>query len=422
MKITVSKRTMVAILTLVMVTGNSKSQNNFIWGKQFGSEKDDYILNQVIDTNGNLFVAGKTTGIIETKNFGKNDGFLTKIDSSGNIIWAKQFGTPEEDDEQWCAIDKSGNVYITGTTTGDLNGKNAGMEDIFIVKYNTDGKILWSKQFGTSGTDIAKGIYADNKGNIYVTGATAGKLGQASFGKNDCYIMKLDDSGNQIFTRQFGTPEDDYCYFIAGGPGSDILVCGTTWGSLAGKNKGVIDGFTGQFTDKGDLIKYNQIGSEGFDIPMVLKMDNEKNIYVGGSTSGNFGGNQQGEGDAFLLKLNDKGDILWNNQFGTKNNDGVRAISFNPEISDNLLVSGIMNLPPAQGFIRMYKNDGSMLWERCFFGSGETNLCSGKDVNFDNKGNFYHLGLTGTNLFGNLTGIHNYYIVKYRLDDAYRKH
>lgn len=421
MKITFGKRAIIAILTLIMATGISKSQTNFIWGKQFGSEKDDYVLNQVIDANGNLYVAGKTTGIIDTKNFGKNDGFLTKIDSSGNIIWSRQFGTPEEEDEQWCAIDKSGNVYITGTTTGDLNGKNAGMEDIFIVKYNSDGKMLWSKQFGTPGTDIAKGIYADNKGNIYVTGATGGKLGQASFGKNDCFIMKLDDSGNKIFTSQFGTPEDDYCYFIDGGPGSDILVCGTTWGNLAGKNKGFIDGFTGQFTEKGDLIKYNQFGSEGFDIPMVLKMDSEKNIYVGGSTSGNFGGNQAGEGDAFLLKLNEKGDILWNNQFGTKNNDGVRAISYNPDISDNLLISGIMNLPPAQGFIRMYKNDGSMVWERSFLGSGGKNLSSGKDVDFDNKGNFYHIGLTGANLFGNLTGIHNYYIVKYRLDDAYRK-
>ena len=421
MKITINKRAIFAILTLVMIASNSKSQSNFIWGKQFGSEKDDYVLNQVIDAHGNLFVAGKTTGVIDTKNFGKNDGFLTKIDSSGNIIWSKQFGTPEEDDEEWCAIDKSGNVYIAGSTTGNLNGKNAGKEDIFVVKYNSDGQMAWSKQFGTDSTDIAKGIYADNAGNIYVTGATAGKLGQSSFGKNDCFIMKLDNSGNQLFIRQFGTTEDDFCFFITGGSGSDILVCGTTWGEFAGKNKGFIDGFTGQFNDKGELIKYNQFGSEGFDIPMILRMDNEKNIYVGGSTSGNFGGTQIGEGDAFLLKLNEKGDILWNNQFGTKNNDGVRAISFNPEISDNLLISGIMNLPPAQGFIRMYKNDGTMLWERNFLGTGEKNLCSGKDVSFDNKGNFYHLGLTGGDLFGNLTGIHNYYIVKYRLDEAYRK-
>ena len=408
------------ILTVLFVSATAKSQTDFIWGKMFGSEKDDYVLNHVIDKSGNIYVAGKSTGIIETNNFGKNDGFLTKTDSSGNVIWSRQFGTSGEEDEQWCAIDKSSNIYITGSTTGELNGTNKGKEDIFVVKYNQEGHLLWSKQFGTEGTDVGKGIYADNAGNVYITGFTEGKLGKAASGKMDCFILKIDSTGNQLFVSQFGTPEDDYCYAIAGGSGSDIIVCGSTWGNLGGKNKGFIDCFTGQFKENGDLIKFNQFGSDGFDIAMILKMDNDKNIYVGGSTSGNFGSQQAGEGDAFLLKLDQQGEILWNKQFGTINNDGLRGLAFNPEISDNILVSGIMNLPPAQAFIRMYKNDGTLLWQKNFLGTGGSNLCSGKDVNFDNNGDFYTLGLTGTNLFGNLKGVHNYYIAKFRLDREYR--
>lgn len=395
------KKFVAVFVLMVIVTSQLHSQSRMIWRKSFGSTNGgEYILNQVIDNSGNLYVAGKTTGDIENINFGKNDGFLTKIDSSGKVVWSRQFGTPEEEDVQWCAIDKTGNIYVTGFTSGDLVGKNSGKEDFFIFKYSQNGQLMWSRQFGSDSTDIAKGIYADSKGDVFITGATGGKLGELSYGKNDAFIMKLDKNGNKIFTKQFGTPGDDFCYSITNGRGSDILVCGTTWGDLGGKNKGFIDAFTGQFTTDGQLIKYNQFGTDGFDIGMIASMDNEKNIYVGGTTSGNFGSQQVGEGDAYFLKLSEKGDILWNSQFGTANNDGVRAISFDPGKTGNILISGIVSLPPGKGFIRMYKPDGTMTWEKMF-----EDLTSGKDVKYDNKGNAYHVGLTGN----------DYYIVKLRL-------
>ena len=123
-----------------------------------------------------------------------------------------------------------------------------------------------------------------------------------------------------------------------------------------------------------------------------------------------------------MLKISEKGDILWNKQFGTKNHDGVRSIDFNSKISDNILVSGILNLPPAQGFIRMYKKNGVLLWERNFIAKGENLGTSGKDAGFDNKGNFYHMGLTGANLFGTLIGGSDIYLVKLGLDSIFLTH
>ncbi len=394
------KKYVTAIFLIVISYSNLHSQPHMIWRKLFGSANGyEYVLNLVIDESGNLYVAGKTTGNIEKNNFGKNDGFLSKIDSSGKVIWSRQFGTPEEEDVQWCAIDKTGNLYVTGFTNGDLYDKNSGKEDFFIVKYSQNGQLLWSHQFGTDSTDIAKGVYADSKGNVFITGITGGKLGEISYGKNDAFIMKLDKNGNKIFINQFGTSGDDFCYSITSGRSSDILVCGTTWGDLGGKNKGFIDAFIGQFTENGELIKYNQFGTDGFDIGMIATMDNEQNIYVGGTTSGNFGSSQTGEGDAYFLKLNGKGDIIWNSQFGTANNDGVRAISLDPANNGNIIISGIVSLPPGNGFIRMYKSDGRMTWEKIFENA------SGKDIKYDNKGNVYHIGLAEN----------DYYIVKLKL-------
>jgi hypothetical protein len=105
-----------------------------------------------------------------------------------------------------------------------------------------------------------------------------------------------------------------------------------------------------------------------------------------------------------------------NNQFGIKNNDGIRSIHLNFKISYNILISGVLNLPPAQAFIRMYSKDGLMIRERKFIAKGKNGDTSGKDAGFDEKGNFYHVGLTGANLFGTLIGEHDFYIVKLRVD------
>lgn len=411
---TIKNRNIFIIILLLFVSVNNlKCQTGFIMGKQLGSEKDEYALNHVIDDNGNIYIAGKTTGIMNDRNRGKNDGFITKIDSLGNTLWTKQFGSEGDEDIQWSAIDNSGSVYITGSTTGILGDKKYGREDIFLVKYNPDGVQEWVKQFGTDSTDIAKGIYSDREGFIYVTGVTGGRFGKNSFGKSDFFIMKLDNKGNQILLTQLGTSGDDYSNSVTGGPGSDIYICGITWGDFAGKNKGFIDGFTGRFTNKLELINYNQFGTDGFDVALVLAVDHDRNIFVGGSTSGNYGGKQAGEGDAFLLKINEKGDILWNNQFGTNKHDGVRGIALS---SDKVLISGIFNLPPAEAFIRMYANEGALVWERKFIAQGKNGDTSGKDVNIDKRGIISHLGLTGANLFSPNIGEHDVYFVKLRSD------
>src|SRR5512133_258095 len=395
MKTLKNKKALILYIFLTMILTSLKSQPAFIWGKQLGSVKGEYSLNHVVDANGNIYVTGKTSGDLGGKNLGKNDGFITKIDSSGVTIWTRQFGSDGDEDIQWSAIDKKGNVYITGWTTGAIINKNFGREDIFVVKYDSTGDLLWSKQFGTDSTDLAKGIYSDKDGIVYITGSTAGMLGKESFGKSDGIILKLDSNGNQIHVTQFGTPSDDLGYYITGGNDSDVFICGTTWGDLSGKNKGLIDGFTGHFTADGKLIRYTQFGTESFDIALLLDVDEDNNMYIAGTTSGNLGCEQIGEGDCFLMKTDEKGEILWNNQFGTKNHDSVRGLCLSSDAAGDLVISGQISLPPSNAFVRMYNVNGGMIWEQNFESSGDNGGKSGKDVTIDEKGNIYHIGHTG---------------------------
>jgi hypothetical protein len=391
---------------------NAGSQTSFVWGKQFGSPEEDYTLNHVVDKEGNIYVSGKTKGTIAGQNLGGNDGYITKIDSFSNTVWSRQFGTPQEDDIQWSAIDEKGCVYITGITLGSMEGKSKGKEDIFVVKFNPDGRLAWTRQFGTDSTDMAQGIYADRKGGIYIAGGTMGTMGEKSSGSMDGLIIKINENGETVFVSQFGTPGNDNAVGISG-DGESVFITGTTWGDLGGKSHGMIDAFAGIFTGTGKSVRFVQFGTDGFDVGLQIRSDGENNLYVGGSTSGNLEQPQKGEGDCFLAKINPEGTVEWIRQFGTPNHDGVRGIEINKRISDNILVSGVINLPPARAFLRMYDPKGSLLWEKIFQDA------SGKDNSLADNGNIYLLALTGENIFGKLIGVTDVILVKIRLDRCF---
>jgi len=103
--------------------------------------------------------------------------------------------------------DSSGNVYVTGGTYGGLDGNNrAGNTDLFVVKYNSSGTKQWTKQLGTESNDFAIGVSTDSSGNVYVAGGTYGGLdGNTSAGVNDLFVVKYNSSGTKQWTNQLGS-------------------------------------------------------------------------------------------------------------------------------------------------------------------------------------------------------------------------
>ena len=93
--------------------------------------------------------------------------------------------------------DSSGNIYVTGTTSGGLDGNtNSGGSDIFLVKYNSSGTKQWTKQLGTSSVDKGRGVTTDSSVNIYVTGDTVGDLdGNTNSGSVDIFLVKYNSDG-----------------------------------------------------------------------------------------------------------------------------------------------------------------------------------------------------------------------------------
>jgi hypothetical protein len=111
--------------------------------------------------------------------------------STTGVLSSRQFGTPQEDEAFGVTVDSSG-VYVAGITADALPDQTSlGGSDAFVRKYDHEGNELWTRQFGTPQEDLASGIGVDSSG-VYVAGITAGALpDQTSLGGSDAFVIKL---------------------------------------------------------------------------------------------------------------------------------------------------------------------------------------------------------------------------------------
>jgi outer membrane protein assembly factor BamB len=123
-------------------------------------------------------------------NAGLADAFLAKFDEMGNQVWSRQLGTSSFEVSSSVAVDSTGGIYITGFSYGALAGTQKGPSDLFLFKFNSTGDKAWSQQIG-SGLDSGWSITVSSAGNIYVGGSTTGELGPTKVGGEDAFLIKF---------------------------------------------------------------------------------------------------------------------------------------------------------------------------------------------------------------------------------------
>ena len=174
------------------------------------------------------------------------------LDSS---IWTVQLGTGTTDSAQGLSIDSQGNLYLAGYTSGNLQGNgNAGGQDLVLVKYNSNGDRQWTRQIGVSGDDVAFASTTDSSGNVYAAGYTEGGLdGNTHIGSFDLFLIKYDSSGGKLWSVQHGTSAKDVIFAVATDTSGNVYISGYTAGNL--------DSNTSSGGDDLILIKYNSSGT-----------------------------------------------------------------------------------------------------------------------------------------------------------------
>ena len=327
-----------------------------------------FATNVAADINGNVYVLGNTGGQLNgNKYYGESDIFLCKYDSRGNGQWLIQFGSEKEDDPAGLDIDASGNIYVIGNTQGDLDGNgNYGERDVFIIKYNESGVKQWVRQLGTPEHDWSNGIAIDKKGNVYITGHTTGNLdGNTSHGKSDFFVAKYDSAGNKKIVKLYGGKETDCAQDIACDANNNVYVTGWTRGNLEEDvNYGKGDVFIAKYTTDLAVQWIRQFGTPAPDYAYAVTTDKNNNIYLTGYTSGNLSGANSGNSDGFAAKYDSDGKQQWVRQFGTSKMD--RALGIAGDDKDNVYIVGWSKgrsaIDDPESFFIKYDTSGNKQW------------------------------------------------------------
>ncbi len=328
---------------------------DLIWTKQIGGTDVDRAKSIAVDAAGNVvttgyfigtcdFDPGATTGnLVSSAN--TSDIFILKLNVTGDYVWAKRFGVASLDEGHSITVDAAGNIYTTGEYggtvdfdpgTGTTNLNCIGVYDIFVLKLDASGALVWAKSMGGEGYETGNAIAVDASGNVFTTGlfedvcdfdpsaaqfnlTTAGGIGTID---NDIYISKLTSAGNFSWAKRIGALNDDISYALkidaygnvyAAGAFHDLVDFDPSAATANLAASGLSDIFILKLNNGGAYLWAKQIGAGAEEMAFGIAVDGAENVYTTGQFQG--GGvdfdpgtgvaalNSNGDYDAFLVKL-----------------------------------------------------------------------------------------------------------------------
>jgi len=394
------------IIFLLTTTGAVTADTG--WVKLLGSVADEGGYGVTIDASGAIYIAGATQDDLGGQtSAGGQDSVIAKYDANGTPQWVRLLGSSVGDTGRAVAVDTTGNVYVTGETYGDLNGEtNAGGTDLFVAKYTAAGGREWVKLLGTTGYDYGNGIAVDPSGDVYVTGATEGKLdGQPNAGERDILVAKYTAAGVKQWVKLVGSAGHDYGHDIAVDTAGHIYVTGQAAGDMAGETSaGGIDIVIARYTAAGVREWLKLLGTVDNDFGHGIAVDSSGAVYITGETLGNLAGQTNaGCYDIVIAKYTAAGAEQWVTLLGSTGWDYGYGISAGSSGTIDVTgytygdLDGETNAGDVDILVARYTAAGIKQWVRLL---GTVDTDQGMGIVTDSSGNIYTVGYTNGDLGG----------------------
>lgn len=435
----------------------------FQWAKKIGNTglSSQNVNATTTDASGNTYLTGMFSGTVDfdpggavfnlTSNSGSTDIFVCKLNTSGNLVWAKSFSGSSPDWPLALTTDATGNVYVAGLFQGTVDfDPNGGVHNIttlggtdgIVCKLNSAGNFVSAWRFGSTGVDRCTGVAIDASGYVFISGMHASNmdadpgLGTFTVGGNGSFLIKLGSAGNFNWVR----PLAGFTPIIALDGAGNVYVAGDFSGSddfdpstgvVTLTSAGYYDVFVCKFNNAGSFLWARRIGGTGNESVVGIAVDGTGNI----NAIGNFDGAcdfDPGAGvynltsiamgmafDAFIFKLNAMGNFVWAKAITS--NAGVLIRSIDIDVAGNVYTigsfsgtvdfnpgTGTYNLVAATGtevFLLKLSAAGNFLWA---YDLSTSTAINGFSITIDPIGSIIVTGaFSGTGDFNPYSGVYN---------------
>ena len=284
------------------------SSGSLQFSRAFGGSGTDYAYSVVNTTDGGCAVAGWTNSYGQ----GGYDIYITKFDASGTIQWNRIIGGSDNDYAYSIIQSSDGGFVVTGQTATF----GAGNIDVIILKLSSVGNILWTRTAGYLGNESGYNIIETSDGGYAIAGVTS----SYGAGGNDMFIIKTNSNGIVLWSRVIGGSTSDEAFSIIQLSDGSFVAAGSTISYGAGS----YDMYVVKFNSSGQLIWTRTIGASGYEFAGSVVQAADGVFIISGSTE-SFGA---GGADFYAVKLNASGTIQWQKTVGGSGNDyGYRVIS-----------------------------------------------------------------------------------------------
>lgn len=399
------------------------------WQKLVGAQGEDVLNDMLKDADGNLYVVGS----IQAAQSQTKDVLVSKYSSGGHEIWTTIIGEPGDD--RGIGIELLNNtLYVvcsSNSSTGLFNG-SVGREDIVLFQMDLNGDVQGVSRFGGNYSDIPTDIEATANGELLVSAhsrSTEGLL-DSNKGQSDIWALRIDASGSLIWKKNFGGSDEDYSSKIAELPNGEIVLSGHS-SSFDGDmmlNYGDFDLSLFKLSASGEIVWEQNYGGLQAEVAVdLLIQGNDRIILAGNTQSLSYDiSKNAGFSDAWVIEVDaSNGGILWEETHGSEYGDYASALLI--DASNQLYLMGTTNAPVFQGKLTSGSRDSwlarvntsnSIDHLALFGGNGFESV---SDFQVESDGSILLIGSSNStdNLFSDNNGNSDGWIMKAELNDLY---
>ena len=310
---------------------------NILWERSYGGSANEF-LNYIVKTSdGGFLLAGYTASADGdvSNNYGNNDAWVVKIAANGNIQWEKNYGGTNADIFTTILPTADGGYLFSGnssSTTGDVSGNN-GSDDAWIVKTDATGNVQWTQNYGGSNVDSFSETVQTADGGYLLGGTTYSSDGDVSslHGFADYWVVKTDATGNLQWEQNYGGSLADNLRAIVALSNGTFLIGGDAESSDSDvtDNHGSSDYWIANIDATGNILWAKSYGANQYDVLYDIVIAPDGGFLLGGQVSPASGGDissNYGSSDAWVVKIDATGNIIWEQSYGGSDQDQTRIL------------------------------------------------------------------------------------------------